>query len=98
MEIFHRAIAGENPPLFTLRIREKSGNYRIGEFMETTQIRDGRVVGILGVGRDATERSQAEEAIRKAHDELEIRVKERTIAHSKANEEVTAKADALQDS
>ena len=96
MEIFHRAIAGENPPLFTLRIREKSGNYRIGEFMETPQIRDGRVVGILGVGRDATERIQAEEALRKAHDELELRVKERTIALSKANEELTAQAEALQ--
>src|SRR5438876_2513777 len=96
LERFQQVMAGENPPLFTLRIRERSGNYRVGEFIQTPKLRDGRVVGILGVGRDVTERIKAEEALRKAHDELELRVQERTIALSEANEELRARTKALE--
>jgi PAS domain S-box-containing protein len=41
---------------------------------------NGNVVGILGTYEDITERKQAEEALQHAHDELEIRVRERTAA------------------
>ena len=46
--------------------------------------------GIIYVGRDITERMRAEEELRKAHDELEIRVQERTAELSKANEALRA--------
>ncbi len=39
---------------------------------------DGRVVGVLGTFEDITERKRAQEALQRAHDELEVRVKERT--------------------
>jgi PAS domain S-box-containing protein len=39
---------------------------------------DGNVVGVLGTYEDITERKQAAEALQSAHDELEIRVRERT--------------------
>ena len=48
----------------------------------------GQIQGILGLNVDRTERKRAEEALRQAHDELERRVKERTAALSKANEDL----------
>ncbi|MDR3671896.1 MAG: PAS domain-containing protein [Holophaga sp.] len=55
--------------------------------------REGRVVGILGTYEDVTEQRLAEEALQRAHDELETRVKERTAAER----EQRTLAEALRD-
>src|SRR3989441_7541212 len=47
MERFRQVLAGKSLPSYTLRIREKTGGYRVGEFIQTAQLRDGRTVGIL---------------------------------------------------
>jgi len=85
MERFRQVLAGESLPCFTLRIREKTGGYWVGEFVQTSQLRNGEVVGVLGVCRDVTDRIMAEEALRRAHDELERRVQERTAELEEAN-------------
>ncbi|MBI1878383.1 MAG: response regulator, partial [Chloroflexi bacterium] len=39
----------------------------------------GKIVGLVGIGRDITERKRAEEALQQAHAELERRVEARTL-------------------
>ena len=50
--------------------------------------RDGKPVGIQGIGRDVTERKLAEEALKQARDELEIRVAQRTADLRRSNEKL----------
>jgi PAS domain S-box-containing protein len=50
--------------------------------------KQGLIKEFQSVGRDITKRRQAEEALRKAHDELELKVKERTSELLEANEQL----------
>jgi PAS domain S-box-containing protein len=58
---------------------------------------EGRIVGVVSYSRDVTERKEAEEAIRKARDELETRVQERTVELKEMNKELQRSNQALQD-
>ena len=63
------------------------------ECRSVPRIENGKITSIIGTARDVTERKQMEEALRKAHDELEIRVQERTAELAQANEALKAEID-----
>jgi two-component system, NarL family, sensor histidine kinase UhpB len=79
-EIFHRVLQGDTPPISELRIRMKSGEHFHGEFTKTPLIKEGEIIGILGIGRDITDRKRAEEALRRLNLTLEDEAKR--IAHA----------------
>src|SRR6059036_1831718 len=61
-----RVVRGELRPASQFRVRTAKGDYRVGEFSATPQLHEGRLVGILGIGRDVTERVQLEQQLRQA--------------------------------
>ena len=77
----HRAVL-ESPvlPVFELGIRAKSGATIPVEFVATPLMKDEKVVGILGVARDITDRRRAQEALRHQNEVLEDEIKR--IAHA----------------
>ena len=60
IEMFQRALRDEETPMFELRIRTKSGDYKVGEFRGKALELEGKRM-VLGVSRDVTERRQAEQ-------------------------------------
>jgi PAS domain S-box-containing protein len=64
LDQFQRSLQGETLPVDEHRILTKTGEYITGEFLATPQAQDGKVIGILGIARDITERKRAEEALR----------------------------------
>lgn len=87
LEEFERLqFAGISIPSFVVSVPHVNGEVRIFEFRDTL-VRDenGRVIFTEGIGKNITERHRAEEALRQAHEELEQRVQERTVALTAAN-------------
>lgn len=64
--------------------KEVFTNNRPASWVSTTKVpiydQEGKITGLVGISRDVTERAQAEEAVRRAKEELEVRVQERTAA------------------
>ncbi|MCX6142086.1 MAG: PAS domain S-box protein [Ignavibacteriales bacterium] len=60
LQFFRQALEGMTPPVQEYRLRTKSGEYLLGELTITPQREDGRIVGVLGIARDATARKSLE--------------------------------------
>jgi two-component system cell cycle sensor histidine kinase/response regulator CckA len=63
---FKRLVQGDLVPVHELRIRTKRDTYVSGEFTTTPQRLRDRVVGMIGIARDITERKRLEENLRQA--------------------------------
>jgi len=66
LEMGKRSFKGEKPPIHEVRIRSKHSGFITAEFSIAEQTEDDRVVGIIGIGRDITERKRMEEELQKA--------------------------------
>ncbi len=84
---FQKAISGEKatPPIEMER-QTASGEKISLEIISKVLYEDNVPVGFFGVSRDVTDRKRAEEALKRARDELEMRVKDRTAELQKVNE------------
>ncbi len=67
----HQATLGETTPPFELRILTRSGEDRDSEFVITPHLEGERVVMILGIARDITDRKRAEMNLRAAKEAAE---------------------------
>ena len=65
-QYFIRALEGVKVPVREIRIHRKGGGYVIGEFTITPQKQRGKVMGLIGVARDVTERKRLEDQYRHA--------------------------------
>jgi PAS domain S-box-containing protein len=63
LERFEAILRGDPPRRREYRVRQRNGEYAVGEFTLAPQIKDGRSTGIFGIGRDITERKHAEEQL-----------------------------------
>ncbi|MGO8699895.1 MAG: PAS domain S-box protein [Limisphaerales bacterium] len=82
-----KVAAGEIPAGgLELRLRRKNGE-RFDTLLLMTPLRDAfdNVTGWLSSVTDITQRKQAEDALRRSHEELELRVRQRTADLSAAN-------------
>ncbi len=69
-------------------LRKNGSEFPVELSLATWKIKDE--IFFTAILRDITERKHAEEALRKAHDELEIRVRERTAQLAEANKALQA--------
>ncbi len=82
------ALAGRSEQEEWLYVTREGRPFPVNMTINALRDPDGTVNGILCIAMDITERKHAEEALRRAHDELERRVTERTEALAQANAEL----------
>lgn len=63
VERFLGVLKGKRPETWQYRVRKADGQYVVGEFTLSREVKAGKPVGVFGIGRDITERKRVEEAL-----------------------------------
>ncbi|MCL5807568.1 MAG: ATP-binding protein [Deltaproteobacteria bacterium] len=79
-------LGGESISSTDYEVIAKDGTVLIVQISGAPIFKLGKVVGMSSIGRDITAQKKAEEVLRQAHDELEIRVQQRTRELERTNE------------
>jgi PAS domain S-box-containing protein len=97
IEVLARIRRGEKIDHFETRRQAKDGRH-VSVSLTVSPIREaqGLIVGASKIARDITERARAQEELRRAHEELEERVRRRTAELMEANESLRSEIEQRQ--
>ena len=103
--LFEYALLDSSEQLEWIYVKKDGTRFPVGMTVNALREPDGTVSGMLCIASDISERKRAESILKKAHDELEKRVRQRTAELAKANRELQTEIrerrqaeDALRDS
>lgn len=83
---FEKVIGGAHIPPHEVKYIAEKGYLQTVEITSSPIYDKGKVIGLLGISRDVSNRKRAEEELRRANDELEQRIDQRTRELLNAND------------
>jgi PAS domain S-box-containing protein len=92
-----RVLSGESLPAGELSRRRKDGSVAYHWFSASPVFQDGKIIGCEGFTIEYTEQKRSEDALRRAKEQLDRRIEERTNELLKANERLKAQSRHLKE-